>query len=140
MAFDVRGVAPLLGVYDMPVSVHFYCDLLGFEIASHSPVTEEGYFHWAWLRLGKAKIMLNTNFESNKDRPAHPDRLRNVAHRDTCLYLGCPDVDAAYAELRGKGVEAKEPVVTHYGMKQMYLVDPDGYGICFQWRAQNTFD
>jgi len=25
--------------------------------------------------------------------------------------------------------------VAPYGMKQMYLADPDGYGICFQWTA-----
>jgi glyoxylase I family protein len=136
MALDIRGVTPLLGVNDMPVSVRFYRDLLGFEIVSHSPVIEEGYFHWAWLRLGQAEVMLNTNFESNQDRPPQPDRARNMAHGDICLYLGCPDVDAAYAELHGKGVDVKAPVVTHYGMKQLYLHDPDGYTICFQWTAQ----
>ena len=37
MPLDVRGVCPLLGVYDMPTSVRFYRDMLGFEIVSHSP-------------------------------------------------------------------------------------------------------
>jgi glyoxylase I family protein len=32
MAIDVRGMAPLLQVFDMPTSIKFYCDVLGFEI------------------------------------------------------------------------------------------------------------
>ena len=31
---DVRGVAPLLQVFDMPTSIAFYCDVLGCEIAA----------------------------------------------------------------------------------------------------------
>ena len=29
--------------------------------------------------------------------------------------------------------EVKEPKVAPYGMKQLYLTDPDGYLLCFQW-------
>ena len=137
MTLDICGVTPLLEVYDMPASVRFYRDKLGFKIVQSSPVLGEDFFHWAWLRLGDAEVMLNTAFESNEDRPAEPDRVRTAAHGDTCLYFGCPDVDATYRELRGKGVESREPTVTGYGMKQLYLRDPDGYGICFQWPAND---
>lgn len=75
MAFDVRGVAPLLGVHDMPTSVRFYRDTLGFQIVNTSPMLGEDYFHWALLRLGQAELMLNTNFESDEDRPSHMTRL-----------------------------------------------------------------
>jgi hypothetical protein len=34
-----------------------------------------------------------------------------------------------------KGLDMKEPKVAPYGMKQLYVRDPDGYGICFQWKA-----
>ena len=37
MALDVRGATTLLQVYDMPASVRFYRDVLGFEMVSHSP-------------------------------------------------------------------------------------------------------
>jgi glyoxylase I family protein len=135
MAFDVRGLAPLLQVYDMPASVRFYRDLLGFELVSTSPVLGEDRFHWALLRLGDAELMLNTAYEFDSDRPAERDHARTAAHDDTALFFGCPDVDAAHEELRGKGVAVKEPVVTSYGMKQMYVRDPDGYALCFQWPA-----
>ena len=135
MSIDVRGLAPLLQVFDMPTSVRFYRDVLGFEVRTTSPVLGEDMFHWALLRLGEAELMLNTAYESNEERPGEPDRTREAAHGDTGLFFGCPDVDAAYTELKGKVAGLKEPVVTWYGMKQMYLRDPDGYGLCFQWRA-----
>lgn len=135
MALDVRGLTPLLQVYDMPTSVQFYRDLLGFQIVSTSPLLGEDRYHWVWLRLGEAELMLNTAYESDEERPAEPERQRTAAHNDTGLFIGCPDVSGAYEELRAKGLSVKEPVVTRYGMKQMYVRDPDGYSLCFQWSA-----
>lgn len=138
MALDVRGTTTLLGVYDMPTSVRFYRDLLGFEMVSHSPHRGGGVdrFHWCWLRLGGVDVMLNTAYEFDEERPLPPDPARTAAHQDTTLYFGCPDVDAAYEQLRAKGLEVQKPRVASYGMKQVYLQDPDGYGICFQWEAK----
>jgi glyoxylase I family protein len=136
MALDLRGVTPLLQVYDMPTSVRFYRDILGFAVVSTSPTLGEDRFHWALLRLGDAELMLNTAYEFDHDRPAEPDRARSAAHEDTGLFFACPDVDAAFRELRSKGIAVREPVVTGYGMKQMYLHDPDGYALCFQWSAR----
>jgi len=58
-----------------------------------------------------------------------------ATHGDTGLFFGAPDVDAVYAHLRAKGINLKEPNVAPYGMKQLYLNDPDGFGLCFQWTA-----
>ena len=33
------------------------------------------------------------------------------------------------------GVRVEPPRVAPYGMRQLYFSDPDGYGICFQWPA-----
>ena len=41
MALDVRGLTPLLQVYDMPDSIRFYRDLLGFEVVSTFAIAEE---------------------------------------------------------------------------------------------------
>lgn len=120
----------------MPTSVRFYRDLLVFELVSASTKLGEDLFHWALLRLGPAELMLNTAYEFDSDRPAEPDRARAAAHDDTGLFFACPHVDAAYEELRAKGVTVKEPVVTAYGMKQMYLHDPHGYALCFQWSGR----
>jgi glyoxylase I family protein len=78
--------------------------------------------------------MLNTAFEFDS-RPPAPDPAHIAAHGDTGLFIGCPDVDKAYRYLRDNGVDVKEPKVAPYGMKQLYLKDPDGFGICLQWTA-----
>ena len=135
MALDVRGLTPLLSVFDMPTSVRFYRDLLGFEVAMSSPPVEEVMFHWCLLRLGGAELMLNTEYEFDSDRPAERPPAFTQAHSKVCLYIGCLDVDAAWEELKDKVATIKKPVVTRYSMKQMYLSDPDGYGLCFQWQA-----
>ena len=133
MGIDIRGMAPLLQVFDIPASIAFYRDALGFEVVTTSKPMGE-HFDWALLRLNDVEQMLNTAYEEDA-RPPAPDPARTAAHDDTCLYFGCPDGDAAYAFLRARGVAAKEPKVAPYGMKQLYVSDPDGYSLCFQWRS-----
>jgi hypothetical protein len=74
--------------------------------------------------------MLNTQFEM-PDRPEKPDAARMEAHRDTCLYFMCKDADDVYVRLIQK-MNIKKPTLSPYGMKQLYITDPDGYHICFQ--------
>jgi glyoxylase I family protein len=132
MPIDVQGLAPLLSVFDMPASIHFYRDLLGFEVVQTSAPGDD--CGWALLRLNGVELMLNTAYERHA-RPAAPDPVRLAAHADTALFFGCPDVEGTHQQLRAKGVETKEPFVQPYGMKQLYLSDPDRYVLCFQWPA-----
>jgi len=116
-------------------SVKFYCEHLGFEVASQAPLFEQPYphFNWALLKRGDVELMLNTAYEAD-ERPAARDALAAAAHRDTALYFSCPDVDEAYQFLRSQGLKLKEPAISH-GMKGLYFTDPDGYGICLHWPA-----
>jgi glyoxylase I family protein len=132
MTLDIRGLVPLLQVFDMPASIHFYRDILGFEVVHTSGTAEK--FDWALLRLNSVELMLNTAYEGD-ERPPFPDANRGAAHADTGLYFGCPDVEQAYVQLRIKGLEVAEPVIRTYGMKQLNVTDPDGYNLCFQWPA-----
>jgi catechol 2,3-dioxygenase-like lactoylglutathione lyase family enzyme len=137
MKIEVRGgLTPLLQVFHMPTSLRFYRNTLGFNVAASSPAlsSDADDVGWVMLELNDAVLMLNTAYDP-EDTPDAPDHARWSGHQDTGLYIGCPDVDGAYAFLRAKGVEVTEPNVTGYGMKQIYLKDPDGFGICFQWRA-----
>jgi uncharacterized glyoxalase superfamily protein PhnB len=133
MGIAVRGICPLIEVFDMPTSIRFYRDVLGFEVAMSAPPDREGDdWGWALLRLGEAELMLNTAYDEG-ERPAAPDPARAGAHRDTTLFFGCADVDGAYRHLREHGLDVSHPEVQSYGMKQLTLTDPDGYGLCFQW-------
>ena len=136
MAVAIEGTTPLFQVYDVPTSVAFYRDVLGFEIIRTSrPFTSaKDDFGWALLRLNGVELMLNNAYENNV-RPPAPDPVRAAGHADTILYFACRNVDAVYAHLLEHGVAASEPTIAYYGMKQVYVTDPDGYGLCFQWPA-----
>jgi glyoxylase I family protein len=129
MSLRIGSFATLLQVFDMPTSLAFYRDVLGFDVVSEVP--DDGRCDWVMLQLHGSELMLNTAYEADQ-RPLGPDRARVAAHADTALFFGCEDVDAAYATLREQGVATRPPIVTSYGMKQLYLVDPDGYEICLQ--------
>src|SRR5437868_5468665 len=111
MAIDVRGLTALLEVFDMPTSLAFYRDVLGFEIVQTSDAGE--HFYWAMLKLGGATIMLNTAYDEG-ERPEAPDPGRVSGHADTELFFECPNVDDVYAHLRTNGCDVKQPETTHY--------------------------
>jgi hypothetical protein len=76
----IHGVTPLLQVFNMPRSVAFYRDVLGFAVIHTSEPGEQ--FDWAMLKRGDAVLMLNTAYESH-ERPSAPDPERVAAHADT---------------------------------------------------------
>lgn len=102
----MRGVCPLLQVYDMPARVRFYRDTLGFELVSTSPnLGGEDKFHWCLLRLCGSEVMLNDIYEFDDDRPVPPDPARVAAHhfRDPdgyglCFHWSAERADAAASE------------------------------------------
>ena len=116
---------PLLQVFDMQTSLKFYCDVMGFQIVDK---TDRDW--WAMIRLGDARLMLNTAYEDDKRPPkAEPKRVRG--HGDVSLYFEFADLHALHAHLRGKGCVVKPPARTSYGLMQMNVKDPDGYELCF---------
>ncbi len=131
----IRGLCPLLQVFDMPTSLRFYRDVLGFAEVKKSGQSDD--VDWAWLRHGNAEVMLNTAYDHG-ERPPAPDATRVAAHADTGLFMGCGDLDGAYAYLVAHGVKAQPPKVAPYGMRQLYATDPDGYRLCFQWPAEQA--
>ncbi len=134
MAIEVQEMTPLIQVFNMPRSLAFYRDILGFEVFSTSGNGDDS--SWVWLKLGTIDLMLNDQYEPG-NVPEAPPAERTRWHRDTCLYFACSDVESAYDCLRSKGLELEPPTVAPYGMKQLYVSDPDGYNICFQWSTDN---
>jgi len=132
MPIKITGMTPLIQVYDFEESLHFYCAILGFEIISSD---NEGRPHdWCLLAWGDAKLMLNTQFEPGQ-APPFRDQARSNHHDDTALFFGCENIDETYQILKDKGTNVRPPMITGYGMQQVYLSDPDGYNLCFQTEA-----
>jgi glyoxylase I family protein len=138
MPLDFDGLCPLLQVFDMPTSVKFYRDVLGFELVGNSPILHSpqgDYFHWCMLRRGSNNIMLNTAYDEG-ERPPAPDTVRFAAHSDTVLFFGCSDVDATFNQLLPFGANVLEkPATTQYKMRRFTIADPDGYNLSFQGPA-----
>ena len=133
MAIVVKGMAPLVQVFDMPTSIAFYRDALEFEVVQSDRSGDD--CDWAMLKLNDEYLMLNTAYESD-DRPPASDPRRTAAHNDTAFYFRCEDVDAAYNHLSGAGLEVKPPTITGYGFKAVSVNDPDGYVLVFQRPAE----
>ena len=134
MSIELVGLTPLIQVFDMPASLAFYRDKLGFEVVSASPVVEtpEGRFsHWMWLCSGSVDLMLNTAYDAG-ERPGAPDVFRMATHGDTCLYIGCSDLDGIYASFTRAGLNIDPPAVAPYGIRQFSLRDPDNFQLVFQ--------
>jgi glyoxylase I family protein len=136
MAPEVQSIVPLLWIYDMPTSIRFYRDRLGFAVLNTSPAHGIDDFDWAMLETGGGKFMLNTIYEVDAARPARSPSS-SASQRDAWLYFDCPDVETAVANLRSTGLEVHGPSLTYYGMKQAFLHDPDGYRLCFQSASQS---
>src|SRR6266481_7965455 len=68
MGIEIRGMAPLLQVFDMPTSIAFYRDVLGFEVVTTSKPGAAN-FGWALLRLNGMELMLNTAYEEDSRPP-----------------------------------------------------------------------
>jgi glyoxylase I family protein len=129
MTLRIGSFATLLQVFDMPASLAFYRDVLGFEVASEVPADDR--CDWVLLTLHGSELMLNTAYESD-ERPQAPDPARIAAHGDVVLYFDCEDVEVAYAYLHERNVATNALTIADYGMKQLYLTDPDGYEVCLQ--------
>ena len=130
MSIQVRAMTPLLSVFDMPTSLKFYRDILGFEVMEDTGQGDNS--EWVFLKKDGVGLMLNTAYDAD-ERPAVANPAHHTIHQETYLYFQCPDPNAAYEFLKSKGVSVDPPTVAYYGMRQVFLRDPDGYTLCFQW-------
>lgn len=120
---NVRQVVPFFMVSDMPRSLAFYIDGLGFTLkhkwTPHSP----DKIVWCWLELGGAALMLQ---QYNPGRA--PAEKRGVG---TSLCFQCHDAVALYHEFRSRGLHPQEPFVGNH-MWDTLILDPDGYHLHFE--------
>ncbi|HSI87918.1 MAG TPA: glyoxalase superfamily protein [Pyrinomonadaceae bacterium] len=132
MSIQISYLTPLIQVFDMSRSLKFYRDILGFTVNMDSGNADDS--SWVWITKDGTHLMLNDQYEPGCG-PAAPPNERVKWHKDTCLFLGCDDLEGVYKYLKAKGLDLQPPSVTSYGMKQLSLTDPDGYHLCFQSTA-----
>jgi catechol 2,3-dioxygenase-like lactoylglutathione lyase family enzyme len=119
----IRQLWPLLFVEQIERSVAFYRDKLGFALREHAD--SDGRMYWCRMERGGASIMLEQSSEG-EIAPGEPPA------RGVVFYFLCDDADLMHAELAARGLTVDRPQVAFYGMKQLFVPEPDGYAICFE--------
>lgn len=123
----ISGIAPLFIVNDVPTTLAFYRDRLGFEITFQGPEPADIFF--GIVRRGAAMIMfkaIGVDPIPNYTR----DIKQGIARWDA--YLDVPDPDALSAEFASRNVELSEPLRnTDDGLRGFELKDINGYVLFF---------
>ena len=126
-----------LMVSDMSRSLDFYCEHLGFTLrmginCDHQTFTDgviRDDLIFAMLAHGSVELMLQRNDSFAEDVP--------VFSADTApggtftLYIRGESADELVDRLPGSVEIIKGPVTTWYGMRELYIRDPDGYVLAF---------
>jgi len=119
----VNGIAPFFIAKDVPASLSFYRNLLGFEVVFAEP--NDDPFFGIVARDG-AMIMLKDVGVS----PV-PNYTRDPAARWDA-YVNVPDPDELATEYLSRGVQFSVPLKdTHDGLRGFELKDADGYVLFF---------
>ena len=124
---EVGGVSPLFIVKNVPATLAFYRDRLGFDITFQGPEPDDIFF--GIVQRGRAMIMfkaIGVDPIPNYTR----DVKKGIARWDAYVYV--PDPDALAAEFSSRNVEFVVPLKdTHDGLRGFELKDADGYVLFF---------
>ncbi|MDX6749735.1 VOC family protein [Geminicoccaceae bacterium 1502E] len=117
LRFRQGPVASLLSS-DLPGTIAFYRDLLGFELTAWDPDPDLP----SWIQLRNGAVVLQFFADAAAGEPS----LTGTLH----LYPEDGVVSAAEA-LRGRVMFAAEPEMMPYGLLEFALLDPNGYRLAF---------
>jgi len=127
MAIELRGQCPLLQVFDMPESLAFYRDKLGFEITFQGPEPDDIFF--GIVQRGRAMIMMKEIGVAPTPNCTR-DIGKGIARWDSYVFV--PDPDALAEEFTMRNVEFSEPLAdTDDGLRGFEIKDVDGYVLFF---------
>ena len=109
---DMRIGYVIVGVKALEPAIAFYRDVMGFQFLYSEPE-----MHWASFKVAGMTFNLAEGAEET----------HGTGDRNTGIGFTVPDLDAAYAELSGKGVRfTMGPGKMPWGGSMAMFVDPDG--------------
>jgi catechol 2,3-dioxygenase-like lactoylglutathione lyase family enzyme len=124
---EISGISPFFIVSDVPSSLSFYRDRLGFEITFQGPEPDDIFF--GIVRRGGAQILLKAVGVAPQPNYTR-DIKQGIARWDA--FVAVPDPDALAAEFASRGVPLSEPLKdTDDGLRGFELKDADGYVLFF---------
>ena len=124
----LAALIPMLSVSDLKRTMSFYGERLGFDILNSLGEPEP-----KWCMLGRDGVKIMFNQPPREEMNTLPRRAKDFQ----IFYFYPDDVVALHAAWKSKGLSVSELRVTHYGMKEFELRDPDDYWL---WFGQETSD
>ena len=124
---QISGISPFFIVNDVPTSLAFYRDQLGFEITFEGPEPDDIFF--GIVRRGGAQILMKAIGVAPVPNCTR-DIKQGIAKWDA--FVSVPDPDALAAEFASRNVQFFEPLKdTHDGLRGFEIRDADGYILFF---------
>ena len=124
---EIAGISPFFIVRDVPTSLAFYRDRLGFEITFEGPEPDDIFF--GIVRRGRAQILMKAVGVAPVPNYTR-DIKQGIARWDA--FVSVPDPDALAAEFASRNVELFEPLKdTHDGLRGFEVKDAEGYLLFF---------
>jgi catechol 2,3-dioxygenase-like lactoylglutathione lyase family enzyme len=124
---SIPGISPCFIVQDVPATLAFYRDRLGFDITYEGPEPDDIFF--GIVRRDGAQILFK-----EIGVPAVPNRTRDFGQGLVAwdAFVIVPDPDTLAAEYAERGVPFDLPLGdTHDGLRGFAVADPDGYVLFF---------
>jgi lactoylglutathione lyase len=119
-ALSLQNITPFLTVNDLPTSVAWYRDVLGFTVAEE--YKRDDKIMGVRMQAGTVQLMLG------QDDFAKGQRVKGAALRFYCQTD--QDIDALAAAIRERGGKlTQEPTDQPWGRRDFAVVDPDGFNI-----------
>ena len=130
----IAGISPFFIVADVPATLAFYHDMLGFEVAFRGPSPEDEFF--GIVRRDGAIIMVKALGATSEGTEVMVEPLPNYGRKPAFswdAYLEVPDPDALAAEFASRGVPFSMPLTDRGddGVRGFVIRDIDGYGLFF---------
>ena len=134
MTATLSSIAPFFIVADVPATLSFYRDMLGFEVTFRGPTPEDEFF--GIVRRDGAMIMFKSLGAIRDGKEILVEPVPNYAREPAFswdAYVDVPDLDALAAEFISRGVNFSVPLTDRGadGVRGFVIKDPDGYGLFF---------
>ena len=117
----LRSVMPALTVNDLPASIAWYRDILGFLVAEE--YKRDDQVMGVRLKAGAVEFLL-----AQDDFAKGRDRQKGAGLRFFCVTA--QDVDKLAADIKARGGQlTQEPTDQPWGARDFAIRDPDGFNI-----------
>ena len=123
MIAALERVVPVLLSADFARSLHFYKNILGFEVVDH--IDHGGGEDWLYIRLGDAEMIITPSGEA-------PDAIE-ITNRDrkAAYYFFVGGVRDVREKIIAAGGQPS-PIQSGHGAREEFeLLDPDGHVLIF---------